>query len=139
MSKFIKGQSGNPKGRARGAANKTTRAFREAVSLVFDQLGEAHLLAWARKNPGAFYGIAARLVPPGTPVNLGALDGTFSDQAKTVIARMAEGRITPEQASTIMGALASQARVVEVDEYGKRIAALEGKLNGKHANQARTD
>ena len=128
---FSKGQSGNPARRRRGATNKTTRAFREAVTLVFDQLGEEHLLAWARKNPGGFYTIAARMVPPGSAVNLGPLGGTLADQGAAVLQAMAAGRITPEQASTIMSAIAAQARIIEVDDLEQRVAVLEEKNREK--------
>lgn len=128
---FKKGRSGNPAGRRRGAQNKATRAFREAVSFVFDQLGEAQMLAWARKNLGAFYGIAARLVPPGAPVVIGSLGDTLSDQAQTVLTRMSDGTITPEQANTIMQMIAANARVVEVDDLARRVRALEERTNGK--------
>jgi hypothetical protein len=126
--KFKKGQSGNPGGRRRGAANKVTRAFREAISVVFDGLGgTAHLLKWARENTTEFYRIAARLVPPGSPINLGPLTGTIADQGKLVIDKISEGAITPEQGATVMQAIAAQARIIEVDELERRVSALEGK------------
>ena len=130
--KFKKGQSGNPSGRQRGAPNKVTRAFREAIAVVFDELGGTkHLLKWATKNPTEFYRIAARLVPPGSPIAIGPLSGSIADQGKAVIAKMAEGAITPEQASTVMQALSAQARIIEVDELERRVAELEGKQNAK--------
>ena len=49
----------------------------------------------------------------------------MADQGKIVLARMVAGAITPEQASTIMQALSAQARIVEVDELERRVAALE--------------
>src|SRR5258708_408981 len=100
---FKKGKSGNPSGRQRGAPNKVTRAFRDAVSLVFEELGGTkHLLAYARKNPTEFYRIASRLVPPGSPIAIGPLSGSIADQGKVVLGKMSEGAITPEQACTVL-------------------------------------
>jgi hypothetical protein len=52
------------KGRPKGATNKLTRAFKEAVLNVYNGLGgDPAMLEWARKNPTEFYKIAARLIP----------------------------------------------------------------------------
>lgn len=125
---------GAPKtgGRSRGTPNKTTRAFREAVSLVFDELGGTrHLLAFAKKNPVEFYRLAARLVPPGSPINIGPLTGSIVDQGRVVISKMTEGTISPEQAQSVMAALVAQARVVESEDLDRRIKALEERQHGK--------
>jgi hypothetical protein len=132
LAKFTKGKSGNPAGRQRGSTNRTTRAFREAVAHVFDELGgERHLLAWAKKHATEYYRIYARMVPPGSPVNLGQLSGTLADQGKSVMEAMTIGNITPEQAATIMSALSSHARIVEIDELARRLMALEERSDVK--------
>ena len=76
-SRFKRGESGNPNGRPPGARNKITREFKAAVAAVFDAGGgEGWLLKWAKKNPGEFFTIAARLTPReitgGLDVNLPA-------------------------------------------------------------------
>jgi hypothetical protein len=64
QGKFAKGQSGNPKGRAAGKANKGTVAAREAFQMAFDQLGgPKHLAKWAGDNETEFYKLFARLIP----------------------------------------------------------------------------
>ena len=124
--RFKKGKSGNPSGRERGTANKVTRAFRDAMTVAFDEMGGTKgLVTWARSNRTEFYKLAVRLVPPGSPVNIGPLEGSLADQAKTVVARISDGAISPEQGSTIMQALSAQARVVEVDELVRRVSELE--------------
>ena len=51
-------------GRQPGVVNRLTWAFREAVRIVYDDLGgHAAFLAWARENPTEYYRIAARLIP----------------------------------------------------------------------------
>ncbi len=128
--RFKKGKSGNPSGRRRGTANKVTRAFREAVTVAFDEMGGTEgLVTWACANRTEFYKLAVRLVPPGSPVNIGPLEGSLADQAKAVVARISDGTISPEQASTIMQALSTRARVVEVDELVRRVGELEKHLD----------
>lgn len=59
-------QPGKPKtgGRKAGTVNRVTAAFKEAVAIVYDNLGGHEAFsAWARENPGEFYKIAARLIP----------------------------------------------------------------------------
>ena len=51
-------------GRQKGVPNKITRAFKTAVLEAFNAIGgTAALTEWGRKNPTAFYQIAARLIP----------------------------------------------------------------------------
>jgi len=51
-------------GRRRGTPNKITAAFKDAVRIVYEDIGgHAAFAAWARKNPSEFYRIAARLIP----------------------------------------------------------------------------
>lgn len=60
---FKKGQSGNPKGRPKGAQNKLTKTFKELIEGTLESLGPDHLLEWAKSQPGQFYSVAAKLIP----------------------------------------------------------------------------
>ena len=52
------------KGRPKGSKNRINLAFRDAVSLAFEEMGGVpRLVTWGRKNPTEFYKIAARLIP----------------------------------------------------------------------------
>ena len=51
-------------GRQAGSPNKITTAFKDAVRIVYDDIGgHPAFAAWARENPTEFYKIAARLIP----------------------------------------------------------------------------
>lgn len=57
---FKKGNKGRPK----GAENKVTKAFKEAVLTAFHDCGGVPALTvWANENRTEFYKIAARLIP----------------------------------------------------------------------------
>lgn len=62
--------SGKPgPGRPKGALNKTTRLFKEAIESVYADLqegsggGNSHFLIWASDNPTEFYKLASKLLP----------------------------------------------------------------------------
>lgn len=56
-------------GRRAGVPNRVTAAFKDAVRIVYEDIGgHAAFAAWARENPSEFYKIAARLIP--TEVNV---------------------------------------------------------------------
>ena len=60
-------------------------------------------------------------------IDIGPLTGDLATQGRAVLEALSVGRITPNQAATIMQAISAQARIVEVDELERRIAALEAK------------
>lgn len=52
------------KGRPKGAPNKFTSSFKEALLLAFQGIGGTEALTvWGAANPTEFYKIAARLIP----------------------------------------------------------------------------
>ncbi len=54
-------------GRQAGTPNKVTTAFKDAVRIVYEDIGGHKAFAeWASKNPGDFYRIASRLIPAET-------------------------------------------------------------------------
>lgn len=69
--------------------------------------------------------IHPRLGSVDPPVRLPALVGTLSERGEVVAKALADGDLSPGQAGAIMQALAALARIVEVDELERRIAALE--------------
>lgn len=73
-------------GRQAGTPNKITAQFKDAVRIVYEDIGgNAALAAWARENPTEFYKIAARLIP--TEVNV------KEDRGLTVIVQRGVGQV----------------------------------------------
>jgi len=51
-------------GRQQGTPNRITTAFKQAVQIVYDDIGgHVAFAAWARENQTDFYRIASRLIP----------------------------------------------------------------------------
>jgi hypothetical protein len=55
----------------------------------------------------------------------------LSDKGELILENVAKGEITPSEASNLLNAISSQARIIEVDELERRVAELE------QGNQAR--
>lgn len=59
------------KGRPKGSVNKTTKAFKEAVLKVYQDIGGDEFFAeWAKENPTEFYKICSRLIPQEGTLNV---------------------------------------------------------------------
>lgn len=76
--------------------------------------------------------ILERIVPaikPSAESIRFALDGdTPTDQARSIMAAIADGTIPPDQGKALIEALATVARIAELDELARRIAELEARL-----------
>jgi polyhydroxyalkanoate synthesis regulator phasin len=51
----------------------------------------------------------------------------LSDKGELILTTVANGDITPSEASNLMNAISSQARIIEVDELERRVSELEVK------------
>lgn len=129
--KFRKGQSGNPKGRPKGIMDKRV-ALRALLEPHTPQLVATVVNKALEGDMAAARICMERLIPPikaqDLPVKIGPLGETLAEQARALVAAAASGRITPDQAASLMSAIAAQARIVEADELARRVAALEEKL-----------
>ncbi len=51
-------------GRQKGSLNRVTAKFKEAVQIVYEDIGgHAAFAQWAKENPGDFYRICSKLIP----------------------------------------------------------------------------
>lgn len=127
---WAKGQSGNPKGRPTDAIR--TRAIRKRILNAAPEIVDALIVAAKAGDSAAGKALLACSCPPlkaiELPVALSlSADADLADQGRAVITALASGQIPPGQAASILQALAGVARLVEITEIERRLAALEVK------------
>lgn len=131
LTPWRKGQSGNPNGRrAKGLA--TAERLRNALVKDLPAILESVVNAAKGGDMAAARTILDRVLPPlkamEIPAFLAPLEGSLTDKGQAVLSAMAGGTLAPGQAAQILGAIAAQARVVEVDELSRRLEALEQRM-----------
>lgn len=122
------GQSGNPEGRPKGTPNPQAKLRRmiDAEGIV-KKLQEAALAG----DVQAARTLLERALPvyraSAEPVQLPGLNDAMAltDKAHAVLAAVADGSIPPDLGAQLVTAIGTVARVAEVDELQRRIAALE--------------
>jgi hypothetical protein len=130
-TRFKKGQSGNPKGRPKGARHKTT----VAVEVLLD--GEAEAItrkAIEKAKQGDMIAIRLcmdRIAPQrkdrhiafGLPMMETAKDAAVA--AASIVKNVAEGELTPSEAGELMKIVESFARSLQVSDFEERLERLE--------------
>lgn len=127
------GESGNPKGRARGSGDigKLRQSIAEHVPDIIAKLVQA---ATAGDAASARL-LLERVIPPikaaELPAPMDLPDGSLAEQGRAVLAAAGTGDLAPGQAAQLLAGLGALAKLIETDELAARIAALEA----KHGNR----
>jgi hypothetical protein len=120
------GQSGNPGGRSSQAAK-----LRAKLATGSDAVIKVVMAAAKNGDMQACRMILERMVPAikpvSEPVQFNFTGSTPTEQARSIMAAIAAGDIPPDQGKALIEALASVARIAEIDELCRRLAALEAK------------
>jgi hypothetical protein len=69
---FKPGQSGNPEGRPKGARNRSSSQFLEALEADFNQFGPDAIALVRRKSPEVYMRVVAGLLPKEANINVEA-------------------------------------------------------------------
>jgi hypothetical protein len=130
MSKFTKGQSGNPAGRPPGS-----RSFQTQLRAALKEHGEEileKLIERAKKGePMSGRFLIERLLPAmkSAPVQVPLqLEGSPVDQAEQTKDALAEGMLTLDEARTLLDALRTVEVVRAASELSDRVNETETKL-----------
>ena len=128
--KWQPGQSGNPAGKTPGSGK--IDKLRAALGKELPEVLET-LVAQAKSgDTAAIKLILERVCPALRPVDAPTVltlpaDAGLVAQGEAVLLALAAGHLPVNQATGILQAMAGLARLKELDELERRIAALEGK------------
>ncbi len=123
------GESGNPKGRAKGSGEvaRLRASIAGSIPAIIERLttqalagdvGAARLLLERAIAPLKAAEVAAPLALP---------DGTLTVQGRAVLGAVAAGTLAPGQGAALLSGIGTLAYVVELDELARRVAVLESK------------
>jgi hypothetical protein len=124
--KFKPGQSGNPKGRPKDKTPATI-IRKSIVTDMPDIIKNLVVMAKAGDVQAAkilLDRICPPLKPQAMPICLPVI-GSLSEQGNEIIKATMAGQIPPDIGSQLIMALASQSKIIEIEELTKRIEALE--------------
>lgn len=126
-----KGTSGNPKGRPKGSG--LAGELRKAIASDAGHIVAAMIERAKEGDVQAARTLLDRILPAykpeSAPVHVPGLAdaGTLAERAQAALQAAGEGDIGPDTAAALVGAVATLARIHELDEIERRIAALEAR------------
>jgi hypothetical protein len=130
---FVKGQSGNPAGRPRGARNKVLAALDAIGAEYAERVLRRVVLEAAQGDMRAAEVLLRRVWPErrGRPLEFALPPlGSVADLPGAVAAvaeAVATGQVTPEEGQAVAAVLEQYRRMVETVEIEARLAALEAR------------
>lgn len=126
---FQKGQSGNPKGRAKNSGK--IGAWRKQLEGHAEELLNALVDRALNGDVQALKFCVEQILPKHKatlpPVEIPIQDGDLAGIGQTILNQTSKGELAADVASAIMAMLQAQAKLIETDELVKRVEALENK------------
>lgn len=133
MAKYKQGQSGNPRGRPKGSRDKRT-AIRSLLEPHSEKLVNTVIARALDGDIAALKLCFDRLMPPlrakDEKVNLPGLGSaaTLTEQGEAILKALADGGITPIEASSLMSTISTLAKIIEIDELERRVTEIENRI-----------
>jgi propanediol dehydratase small subunit len=128
---FTKGASGNPAGRPKGIKDKRHR-FNEAIESMIPQVLDSVFQKAIAGDMTAAKMLLDRTLPNKRPeqerVEI-SHTGSIPSDAQNVLRSVLDGDVSPDVGASLLSAMTSVLKAIEVEDLAKRIEALEGKEN----------
>ena len=135
--RWIKGQSGNPRGKPRGARNKVTVLAESLLAEEAEALVKKCVQLALEGQPVALKLCLERILPPikerSIQLNLQAPHTTeeILHAMGQVFVHVVDGTIGPQEGNTLMNMFAATTKGIETFQLEQRLAALELALQGR--------
>jgi hypothetical protein len=128
---FTKGVSGNPSGRPRGIKDKRHR-YAESIDSMIPQVLESVYQKALAGDMTAARMLLDRTLPNKRPEQerIGIQhSGNIALDTQNVLRGVLDGEVSPDVGATLLSAMTSVLKAIEVEELTKRIDALESTKN----------
>ena len=125
---FPPGVSGNPKGRPKGSgpSAKLRAAIAKEVPDVIARLVELAKGGDVQAAKVLLDRVLPALRSEAAPVSVAGMDdGSLTQRAQAVLDAAGRGELPPDTAASLVSAVGQLARLAEIDDLERRIAALE--------------
>lgn len=124
--KWLKGASPNPAGRPNSANTQLKRQLAKHGEAVVQKVVDAALAGDLTACKLVLDRISAPLKATDAPVSITLpTDAGLAGTARAFVQAAADGKLPPDVAGQLVTAVASLARIVEIDEMERRLSALE--------------
>ena len=128
---FTKGASGNPAGRPKGIKDKRHR-FNEAIESMIPEVLESVFQKAVAGDMTAAKMLLDRSLPTKRPeqerVQISIKENTALN-ARDVLQGVFAGEVSPDVGASLLTAITGVLKAIEVEDFAKRIEALESKKN----------
>ena len=125
---FEKGQSGNPAGRPPGLPDKRSQ-LRALLDPYRQALVEKAVEVALGGDTQALRLCIERLIPPmrnrDIPMEIQVSGETLTERAESVLNLGESGQLSVTELSSLMQMVSTMARIIDVDDLERRVAALE--------------
>lgn len=123
------GESGNPKGRARGSGD--IGMLRRSIAAHVPDIIARLVQAATAGDAASARLLLERVIPPikaaELPAPMDLPERSLAEQGRAVLRAAGAGDLAPGQAAQLLAGLGALAKLIEADELAARIAALEAK------------
>ena len=129
---FIKGVSGNPAGRPKGIKDKR-HLYAESIDAMIPQVIESVYQKALAGDMTAAKMLLDRTLPNKRPEQERVEiehSGNIASDAQNVLRSVLDGEVSPDVGASLLSAMTSVLKAVEVEDLAKRIEALEGQKSG---------
>ena len=126
QGRFVKGQSGNPAGRPKSASTALREQLSEHGVAVVDKVVEAAVAGDMTACKLVLDRISPALKATAAPVSIELPENAgLAGTASAFVEAASDGRLPPDVAATLVQAVSGLAKIEEIDELERRLAALE--------------
>ena len=128
---FSKGVSGNPAGRPKGIKDKRHR-YSEAIDSMIPQVLDSVFQRAIAGDMTAARMLLDRTLPSKRPAQERVEiehSGNIAKDAQNVLRSVLDGEVSPDVGASLLSAMTSVLKAIEVEELAKRIEALEEASN----------